>query len=163
MNPLLPNEGRRVKNYSVVRDVWSALLMVEYATLLVDEGWLKKTLCAIHLRVLMAKRQKGWLALCPGPRGPNLLHFGVTSYTEGHSLPFSQISVLPQVMVASGEGPSGHTRCPRKKILLFSVKPWGRKEKPWQNAAGRRTAGLLPDQLVACPTPEPWWHPCLCE
>lgn len=42
MNLLLPSEGRRVKNCSVVHVVWSALLMVEYAILLVDEGWLKK-------------------------------------------------------------------------------------------------------------------------
>lgn len=41
MNPLLPNDGRRVKNYSVVWEVWSALFMVEYAILLVGGGWLK--------------------------------------------------------------------------------------------------------------------------
>lgn len=93
-------------------------------------GW-KNSLCHL-LKGPYGQEAKG---VCPGPWGPNLLHYGVTSYTEGHSLPFSQISVLPRVMVASGEGPSGHTRCPRKNILLFSMKPWGRKEKPWQNAA----------------------------
>lgn len=46
MNPLLPNEGRGVENYSVVRDIWSASLMAEYTTLLMDEGWLKKLFVA---------------------------------------------------------------------------------------------------------------------
>lgn len=69
----------------------------------------------------MAKRQKRRLVLCPGPQGPNLLHYGVSSYTKGHSLCFSHISVVPWVMVGSGEGLSGHTRCPYKKTLLHET------------------------------------------
>lgn len=148
-----------MKNYWVVWDVWAALLMVEYAAVLVGEGWLKK-MCHLLKGHLWPRGKRGDWSCAQVPRGP-IYCIMVFPHTQRVIASAFLISLwfpgLWWVVEKDSQVTLG--------VLIrkhSSMKPWGRKEKTWQSTTSKEAVKFISAQPVACPANESWWHPCLC-